>query len=106
LGAGGVAAQRVEGEDGKALDRDVVLALDAVLNLAPDQGRRKGQGQKGHFIALLSPQKPEINISLGGVSISKFVKNLLLQIALFCMSSSKAWSLCVSRSKFSLTCIT
>jgi hypothetical protein len=37
------------------------------------------------------------------VSISKFVKNLLLQIALFCMSSSKAWSLCVSRSKFSLT---
>jgi hypothetical protein len=42
LDAGGVAVQRVEGEDGEALDRDVVLALDAALNLAPDQGRRKG----------------------------------------------------------------
>jgi hypothetical protein len=36
LGAGGVAAQRVEeGEDGDALDRDVALAPDAVLNLGP-----------------------------------------------------------------------
>jgi hypothetical protein len=34
LGAGGVAAQRVEeGEDGEALDRDVALAPNAVLNL-------------------------------------------------------------------------
>jgi hypothetical protein len=91
LGAGGVAAQRVEGEDGKVLDRNIVLALDAVLNLVLDHGRRKGQGQKGHFTVLLSPQKPEINILLDGVSTDKFVKNqsVLQQIALFCMSSNK-----------------
>jgi len=36
LGAGGVAAQRVEeGDDREALDRDVALAPDAVLNLGP-----------------------------------------------------------------------
>jgi hypothetical protein len=40
---------------------------------------------------------------LGRVSTSKFVKNqsVLQQIALFCMSSSKAWSLWVSGSQFS-----
>jgi hypothetical protein len=59
LGAGGVAAQRVEGEDGKALDRDVVLALDAVLNLAPDKVEERGRGKKDILLpfSLLKNQK-------------------------------------------------
>jgi hypothetical protein len=61
----------------------------------PNQGRRKRQGQKGHFTALLSPQKTKINFLLGKVSTGKFVKNksVLQQIASFWMSSNKAWSL-------------
>ena len=50
-------------------------AVDEKEKKRPNQGRRKGQGQKEHFTVLLSPHKLEINILLGGVSTSKFVKN-------------------------------
>ena len=40
-----------------------------------ERGRRKGQGQKGYFTELLSPQKPKINILLEELSTSKFAQN-------------------------------
>ena len=51
----------------------------------PDQGRRKSQRQKGHFTVLLSPQKLETDILLGGVSSNKIAKSqsVLQQIGLF-----------------------
>jgi hypothetical protein len=56
-----------------------------------DRGRRKRQGQKGHFTAVLSPPELEMNILMCLVFSNKFGndKSVYQQIALFSVSAGK-----------------